>query len=315
MFVLPGTEQDGLYVNLPERMVYEFKAGELAHTYPCAVGMGGRFATPTGDFKIVNKQKDPIWTPPDWSKIKDPVQPGPDNPLGDRWIGLSAPGVGLHATNDPMSIGMVVSHGCMRMYPWCVRELFEDVEVGWPVHIVYEPIKVGLDPDDHTVYLSVFPDIYHQVPDMVALARQKLDKLGVLPLVDEARLKALVSQQAGMPMAVVGSDVVVKVNGKRVDSTLSPLWRDGQVWVGTEVFRAAGLSVRQDDVEKTLMVEHDNDEVHFELAGDSTVHPVRCQGVSYLPLSTVLASLNVTYKWDAPHRTYLIYVKPTETRS
>lgn len=302
MFVLPGVEQDGLYVNLPERTIYVFKGGELVNTYPCAVGQGGRFATPTGDFKIVNKQENPIWTPPAWSKIKDPVPPGPNNPLGDRWMGLSADGVGIHATNDPMSIGMVVSHGCMRTYPWCVHELFDTVEVGWPVHIVYEPVKIGFNPDDHTFYLSVFPDIYGQIPDMAALARQKLDKLGLLPLVDDARLKAIVDRKAGIPTAIVGSDVVVKLNGERLDSELSPLWRDGRVWVSSELLRNCGLSVSQDAADHSLVVTHDNDEVHFG-------EPLRGRGTSFVPLAPVLTALNLRYKWDGPHHTFLIYMK------
>ena len=67
---------------------------------------------------------------------KDPVPPGPGNPLGTRWMGLSAPYVGIHGTPDAASIGYSVSHGCIRMLIPQVEWLFEQVEVGTPVFIV-----------------------------------------------------------------------------------------------------------------------------------------------------------------------------------
>jgi L,D-transpeptidase ErfK/SrfK len=305
-WILPGTEQDGLIVNLPERTIYVFEGGELAVAYPCAVGQGGRFATPTGDFTVVNKQEDPIWTPPSWSKIKKPIPPGPDNPLGDRWIGLSADGVGIHATNDPMSIGAVTSHGCMRTYPWIVHELFDTVQIGWPVHIVYEPIKLGWSAEDRTWYMSVFPDIYHQVPDMGALARTQLDKAGLLPLVDDDLLKHLVEEQAGVPTPVAGSDVVIKLNNQRLDFTMAPLLRGGQVWASGEMLRSCGLSVRYDPDHRSLSVMHDGDDV--------SMNALEGRGQSFVPLSMVLSGLNVRYKWDAVHRTFLIFMKTQQAR-
>ena len=97
-----------------------------------------RYPTPLGRFSIVDMQRDPWWRPPDsdWAKGLKPVPPGPGNPLGTRWMGISAPGVGMHGTPDAASIGYSVSHGCIRMRVPDAEWLFEQVDVGTPVFIV-----------------------------------------------------------------------------------------------------------------------------------------------------------------------------------
>jgi lipoprotein-anchoring transpeptidase ErfK/SrfK len=97
-----------------------------------------RYPTPLGRFRIIVKARNPWWTPPDsdWAEGLLPVPPGPGNPLGTRWMGLSAPGVGIHGTNSPGSIGYSVSHGCIRMLIPEAEWLFERVTVGTPVFIV-----------------------------------------------------------------------------------------------------------------------------------------------------------------------------------
>jgi lipoprotein-anchoring transpeptidase ErfK/SrfK len=97
-----------------------------------------RYPTPLGRFRVVVKWKNPWWYPPDsdWAKDKDPVPPGPSNPLGTRWMGISSPGVGIHGTPEPGSIGYSVSHGCIRMRISDAEWLFERVTVGTTVFIV-----------------------------------------------------------------------------------------------------------------------------------------------------------------------------------
>lgn len=105
-------------------------------TFPVAVGQPA-YPTPSGNFTIVNMQRNPTWTPPDsrWAAGLGPVPPGPGNPLGTRWIGISAPGIGMHGTPAPGSIGTRASHGCIRMYIRDVETLYELVSVGMPVYI------------------------------------------------------------------------------------------------------------------------------------------------------------------------------------
>jgi hypothetical protein len=104
-----------------------------------AVATGQRqYPTPLGRFTIVVKWRNPWWYPPNspWAQGQKPIPPGPDNPLGTRWLGLSAPGVGIHGTPSDASIGYSVSHGCIRMHIPQAEWLFNHVDVGTTVFIV-----------------------------------------------------------------------------------------------------------------------------------------------------------------------------------
>jgi hypothetical protein len=103
-----------------------------------AVGQSS-YPTPLGRYEIVTKQRNPWWYPPNsaWAAGEDPVPPGPGNPLGTRWMGISAPGVGLHGTPDAASVGYSASHGCIRMRISDAEWLFVRVRVGSPVWIIH----------------------------------------------------------------------------------------------------------------------------------------------------------------------------------
>jgi lipoprotein-anchoring transpeptidase ErfK/SrfK len=110
----------------------------FVRAFPVATGQA-IYPTPLGHFQIVVKEKNPWWYPPTqdaWAKGLKPVPPGPGNPLGTRWMGLSAPGVGIHGTNEPWSIGHSESHGCIRMQVPSAEWLYNHVRVGTPVFIV-----------------------------------------------------------------------------------------------------------------------------------------------------------------------------------
>jgi lipoprotein-anchoring transpeptidase ErfK/SrfK len=112
------------------------KVMKRIRSYPIAIGQSA-YPTPTGNYSVVNKQVNPTWFPPDspWAAGLGPVPPGPGNPLGTRWIGTSAPGIGMHGTPNPSSIGSMASHGCIRMYISDVENLYPRVEVGTRVFI------------------------------------------------------------------------------------------------------------------------------------------------------------------------------------
>ena len=117
--------------------LFLYKGMKPWRTFVVATGQSV-YPTPLGRFQIVVKWKDPWWYPPDspWAQGAKPIPPGPGNPLGTRWMGLSAPGVGIHGTPDAASIGYSASHGCIRMYIPQAEWLFEHVDVGTPVYIV-----------------------------------------------------------------------------------------------------------------------------------------------------------------------------------
>ena len=118
--------------------LYLYNGTHLVRVFPVATGQAA-WPTPLGSFQIVVKQKNPWWFPPtqdSWAAGAKPVPPGPNNPLGTRWMGLSAPGVGIHGTSEPWSIGHSESHGCIRMQVLSAEWLFNRVRIGTPVFIV-----------------------------------------------------------------------------------------------------------------------------------------------------------------------------------
>ncbi len=118
--------------------LYLYDGASLTRTFRVATGTA-KYPTPLGQWSIVDMQRDPWWIPPpdsDWSKDLKPIPPGPGNPLGTRWMGLSAPAVGIHGTPDAKSIGYSASHGCIRMHISEADWLFDHVDVGTPVFIV-----------------------------------------------------------------------------------------------------------------------------------------------------------------------------------
>ena len=96
------------------------------------------YPTPLGRWSIVVKWRNPWWYPPTstWARGQKPIPPGPGNPLGTRWMGLSASGVGIHGTPDDSSIGYSASHGCVRMHIPDAEWLFNHVNIGTTVFIV-----------------------------------------------------------------------------------------------------------------------------------------------------------------------------------
>lgn len=179
--VLPSNPpRDGLVINLPERGLYFFRNGHFKQFYPISIGLADDFPTPTRYVTIVEKVVNPTWYPPQgskWARGKKPIGPGPENPLGDRWIGLSGGYYGIHGNNKDWNIGLSTTHGCMRMYNTAIRSLFEQVRVGMPVRIEYETAKVGRF-SDGSLYLVTFPDIYKR-SDPVKAAQNALKRIGV----------------------------------------------------------------------------------------------------------------------------------------
>jgi len=145
-------------VNLPEHRLYYYpkpKRHELPQvvTFPVSIGKMD-WHTPLGETQVISKVRNPTWYPPEGVRAEheaagDPlpqfVPPGPDNPLGNFALRLAA-GKGtylIHGTNNPIAVGLAVTHGCIRMYPEDIETLFGEVPVGTKVRIVNEPVKVA----------------------------------------------------------------------------------------------------------------------------------------------------------------------------
>jgi lipoprotein-anchoring transpeptidase ErfK/SrfK len=114
-----------------------YNGRRLVRTFHVATGQAA-YPTPAGVWRIVDMQHNPWWRPPTsaWARGLKPIPPGPGNPLGTRWMGLDASGVGIHGTNAPASIGYSLSHGCIRMQIPEAEWLFQHVRLGTPVVIL-----------------------------------------------------------------------------------------------------------------------------------------------------------------------------------
>jgi lipoprotein-anchoring transpeptidase ErfK/SrfK len=125
-----------IVVDLSDLTLRFYRAGKLNATYRVAAGQSA-YPTPTGTYAVARLIEDPTWYPPnsDWAKDAEPIPPGVTNPLGTRWIGTTAPGVGIHGTPDDGSIGTYASHGCIRMHIPDVEALYEKVALGMTVVI------------------------------------------------------------------------------------------------------------------------------------------------------------------------------------
>jgi len=119
-----------IVVSLEDRKLALVEDGQLKKVYTVAVGKPTT-PSPVGTFTIQRRVKNPVYQHE--GKI---VDPGPRNPVGTRWMGLSVKGYGIHGTNEPKSIGKAASHGCIRMARKDLEEMYEMVHVGDTVELI-----------------------------------------------------------------------------------------------------------------------------------------------------------------------------------
>ncbi len=173
---------DGVVINVPQRMLFVFSAGRLAAAWPVTVGRPD-WPTPLGSFYVASRRTNPTWhVPPaikdemeeEGMKVVDEVKPGPDNPLGQSWVGLDHGGIGIHGTNHPRSIFLFGSHGCVRLDPKAGIQLLRMVRPSEAVEIVYQPVAIAVLPDGR-IFLESDSDPYAMgrahIEDLRAAAR------------------------------------------------------------------------------------------------------------------------------------------------
>jgi L,D-transpeptidase catalytic domain len=119
-----------MVVSLEDRKLALVENGQVIKVYAVAVGKPST-PSPVGEFTIERRAMNPTY-----HHDGRTVPPGPRNPVGDRWMGLSKAGYGIHGTNEPNSIGKAASHGCIRMGKADIEDLYSRVEVGDQVEIV-----------------------------------------------------------------------------------------------------------------------------------------------------------------------------------
>jgi len=203
-WVLPEGKWKGILINIPEMRLYLFfNKISMVKTFPIGIGETENF-TPVGQFHIKEKAVDPAWHIPPSLREKHggerTIPPGPDNPLGSHWLGLSISGYGIHGTNFPWSIGRLVTHGCIRLYPEDIVHLYPIIPIGTPVNIIYEPVKIGFK--EGRIFVEVHEDIYSRIPDPLRFSLLKLEKKGIMNLIDVKKLKEALNQKKGFPVEI-----------------------------------------------------------------------------------------------------------------
>jgi L,D-transpeptidase ErfK/SrfK len=202
--IVPRALDDGIVINLPQRMLYLFKEGQALRAYPVALGKPD-WQTPGGRFKIAVKVENPVWEVPksiqeemrqNGKDVETCIPPGPDNPLGKHWLGLSISGYGIHGTIAPASIYQFQTHGCIRLHPDDVAELFPVVERGTAVLLLYRRLLIARIGD--RVYLEVHHDIYGKQPSVELELRQLAERENFAPRIDWSRAEDIIRKQAGI---------------------------------------------------------------------------------------------------------------------
>ncbi|WP_173195358.1 L,D-transpeptidase family protein [Geobacter sp. SVR] len=203
-WILPDVpEYEGIVINLPELRLYLFSRDDYRSfaTFPLGVGDLG-YNTPVGAFTIIEKITAPAWYVPASIRREDPslpavVPPGPDNPLGSHALRLSLPSVLIHGTNSPWGIGMRSSHGCLRLYPEDILQLYRLVRPGTRVTIVQQAVKASMR--GGRVFIQV-----HQYDgvDYLREARRVLTGRDLFWRVDSSKLKLALQERSGLPVDI-----------------------------------------------------------------------------------------------------------------
>jgi L,D-transpeptidase ErfK/SrfK len=220
-YILPDGPREGVVVSLAEHRLYYFppvKSGEPAtvRTYPISTGKMD-WKTPLGVTRIVNKREKPIWYPPESVRreheaegrpLPKAVPAGPDNPLGDHAMRLGIPGGAylIHGTNRPAGVGMQVTHGCIRMFPEDIAELYKLVPVNTVVRLIDQPYRMGWHGNE--LYIEVHAPIEGQ-DDPQTRSLTNITRLLVAATqdrsvaIDWAKAEKAFIQATGVPEAVL----------------------------------------------------------------------------------------------------------------
>jgi L,D-transpeptidase ErfK/SrfK len=209
-WLVPEAERKGIVLNIPEMRLYFFRdGGRRVMTAP--VGLGREdWKTPQGAFKVSDKNENPTWVIPETIRKERIEENGsseyqiaggdPENPLGRYRLKLTLPTYGIHGSNKEWGVGMLVSHGCLRLYNEDIATLYPLIDVGTPGAFVYEPVKVGRHRD--RVLVEVHEDIYGFTPALFNTAEDLLKRRGWLAEVDPALLEAAIDAKTGVPTDV-----------------------------------------------------------------------------------------------------------------
>ncbi len=203
--IVPATLDNGVLINIPQRMLFLLDHGTLAAAYPAGLGKP-TWPTPESRFDIISRVKNKPWLVPksiqeemrlEGKAVLEEVPPGPDNPLGEYWLGLDLWGYGIHGTIAPASVYHFRSHGCIRLHPDDISELFDKVKVGTPGRLIYQPVLLAVLRDGR-ILLEDHRDIYKKGIDPAQTVRDMAEANGLSQAIDWAKVDAVIAAQDGV---------------------------------------------------------------------------------------------------------------------
>ncbi len=213
-FAASAAAEYRIVINIPAFQLWLYQDGIPLKAYPISIGTELNPSV-LGETKIVNKVANPTYYPPNAAaRGLAPIPPGPNNPVGTRWLGLGFAGYGIHGTNNPNSIGSAASSGCIRMLNWDVEELSALVQIGTVVQLVYQTVILEEDPLLGTRTLTVYPDVYKQNSSLHQL-ESALQQRG-WDQVHWPALLGLLQEPSGRPQ-LLPTELALHLNGRQLE--------------------------------------------------------------------------------------------------
>lgn len=216
--IVPERLGTGILINLPQRMLFFFKEEALFASYPVGLGRPD-WPTPTGKFKVLTLEENPTWDVPlsiqeemrrEGKEVLTRVPPGPNNPLGKYWVGLSLPSIGIHGTIAPTSVYRFQSHGCIRLHPDDISVLFANISVNLAGKIIYHPVLLAQLPDGR-IFLEAHPDVYKQGVNPLERVQKLAAEAEITEMIDWERVAQVIKQKEGLAREV-GVQAAAEVN-------------------------------------------------------------------------------------------------------
>jgi len=202
LWILPEIRKPGIVINIAEMRLYYFlDHSREVRTFPVAVGQS-LWPSPSGNFRVIEKRKYPAWYIPLSLQKKYGISvlpPGCNNPLGDYFIGIGN-AIGIHGTNFAWAVGRLVTHGCIRLYPEDIRELYSAVSLGTQVWMIYEPIKIGHI--GRRIFLEAHRDIYAGINNYQKYALDRIEAFGSTCHFDAVTVEQTLRIRSGIPVEV-----------------------------------------------------------------------------------------------------------------
>ncbi|MEO5880926.1 MAG: L,D-transpeptidase family protein [Caldimonas sp.] len=137
-----GAGAKSIEIDKSDRVLFVLGAEQqILAAFPISIG-GPRDPLPVGRMKIANEVKNPSFTyDPSLLKtakpgeVKTEIRPGPNNPVGNMWLGLSKPHWGIHGTPTPSRIGREETNGCIHLTNWDAARVSTLAKAGFVVDV------------------------------------------------------------------------------------------------------------------------------------------------------------------------------------